>query len=232
MTRHAPSSRSAAPEYGVATHPWALILVILLISAASLSDIDITEAIIQKFSAHYGEPAGDRLRAWRTLMDKKDSLSESAKLKLVNDFFNQLRPVTDIELWRKEDYWATPLEALGVNGADCEDYSLAKYFTLRSMGISEDKLHITYTKAIEYNEAHMVLAYYPSDNEAPLILDNLNKDILSASERNDLKPVYSFNGAGLWLSVNRAKGKRVGGPQKVSLWQDFMQRFEQEMGSI
>ena len=59
---------------------------------------------------------------------------------------------------------------LGINSADCEDYAISKYFTLISMGVDEANLRITYVKALELNEAHMVLAYYASPSSTPPIL--------------------------------------------------------------
>ncbi len=210
----------------------AAILVLAAVSLLAGSDLEITEQTIRRVAEQYGEDAGRRMRDWRDIIAENENSDEQSKLRAVNAFFNRLRPVTDQELWNKEDYWATPIEAIGRNGADCEDYSLAKYFTLRRLGVAEDKLHITYVKAVELNEAHMVLAYYATPQSEPLILDNLNEEILGAEQRLDLKPVYSFNGAGLWTSVNRARGKRVGPPGQIGLWKDFLIRLEQQLGSI
>jgi predicted transglutaminase-like cysteine proteinase len=199
---------------------------------ASDGELNLTDAVLQQISNAHGAVAEARVRAWRDLLLQRSETHEKKMLALANDFFNRLRPMRDIELWRKEDYWATPIEALIANGGDCEDYSLAKYLTLRHMGIAEEKLHITYVKALELNEAHMVLAYYPSATATPLILDNLNPQILPADQRTDLKPVYSFNGAGLWTSINRARGKRVGNAQQIGLWRDFLERMKKELGAI
>ena len=92
------------------------------------------------------------------------------------------------------DYWAAPIEALKSGKGDCEDYAIAKYMTLISMGIGAENLRITYVKATDFGQAHMVLAYYETLNEVPLILDNLNSNILPATKRPDLIPVYGFNG--------------------------------------
>ncbi|BBN52020.1 hypothetical protein TRE132_01450 [Pseudomonas chlororaphis subsp. aurantiaca] len=54
----------------------------------------------------------------------------------------------------------TPVEALWKGAGDCEDYAIAKYFSLRHLGVSSDKLRITYVKALRQNRAHMVLTYY------------------------------------------------------------------------
>ena len=145
--------------------------------------------------------------------------------KFVNDFFNQARFVDDQTLWNEEDYWATPVELLARNAGDCEDYAIAKFFTLLSAGFNEDKLQISYVKALELNQAHMVLAYYEAPDAEPLILDNINSNILPASERPDLEPVYSFNGLGLWLNrFERDKAKRLGGPEVMSNWNDMLRR--------
>ena len=40
----------------------------------------------------------------------------------------------DTEIWGEPDYWATVLETLGRGAGDCEDFSIAKYVTLKAMG--------------------------------------------------------------------------------------------------
>ena len=125
----------------------------------------------------------------------------------------------------KKDYWATPVEFLASNGGDCEDFSLAKYFTLRILGVPESKINLTYVKAWKINQAHMVVTYYSSPGAEPLVLDNLVDEIKPASERSDLYPVYSFNGSGLWVSKERGRGKLVGKSDKLSLWNDFLMRM-------
>lgn len=75
----------------------------------------------------------------------------------------------------------------------------------------------------------MVLAYYPSPDAEPWILDNLTARIQPAGERNDLVPVYSFNGADLWLAVNRLEGKKVGDADRLSRWQAYQAKLMQQM---
>ncbi len=53
-----------------------------------------------------------------------------------------------------------PLEFLGSNAGDCEDFTIAKYFSLLELGVSDKKLRLVYVKTIELNQFHMVLAYY------------------------------------------------------------------------
>jgi predicted transglutaminase-like cysteine proteinase len=125
---------------------------------------------------------------------------------------------------KKSDYWATPIEFLLKGAGDCEDYSIAKYYTLLEMGVAENKMRITYVKSLTLNQAHMVLTYYESPQAIPFVLDNLITSIKPASERTDLLPVYSFNGSSLWLAKNKASGNPVGNSENLSLWQDLKQR--------
>lgn len=186
-------------------------------------DIDLT--IIKQVKERFGNKAVARLRYWQTIIRDSKNKTADEQLEIANSFFNQVRFLSDQEHWQREDYWATPLEMLVTNGADCEDYSIAKYFTLRELGIPDEKLKITYVKAVQLNQAHMILAYYPSPGAEPLILDNLINEILPASQRPDLIPVYSFNGEGLWLSkLSSQEGKRIGNANKLESWKDLMTR--------
>ncbi|OUR86232.1 sulfate adenylyltransferase, partial [Cycloclasticus sp. 44_32_T64] len=182
--------------------------------------------LILKVKAKYGEQAADRVLSWQALVKSAQSLPEKEKLKRVNDFFNQqVEFVDDSYLWGAVDYWATPLEVLAKGAGDCEDYSIAKYFTLRELGVSDSKMRITYVKAIELNQAHMVLTYFEKPGVVPMVLDNLNPIIKLASKRRDLLPVYSFNGSGLWLAKARGTGKKVGGSSRLNKWGDLKSRM-------
>ncbi|MCB1868699.1 MAG: transglutaminase-like cysteine peptidase [Gammaproteobacteria bacterium] len=161
-------------------------------------------------------------------MSENRNKDEPTKLLLVNDFFNRLKFSTDLKLWGKEDYWATPVEAMGIGGADCEDYSIAKYFTLRELGVQDDKLRIMYVKAVSLNQAHMVLAYYKTPGSVPEVLDNIVGKIVPADQRPDLVPVYSFNASDLWLAKSRGLGQYVGKSDRIGLWQDLRKRMEIE----
>ncbi len=166
----------------------------------------------------------DKIASWEELINKSGNLSEPDKLKAVNNFFNrQYRFVDDIRNWNENDYWATPIEATVKGAADCEDYSISKYFTLRRLGIPSAKLRITYVKALKYNQAHMVLTYYATPTSDPLVLDNLIPDIRPASQRRDLLPVYAFNAEGLFIP-----GKKSGDSKKLSRWQDVLKKMRAE----
>lgn len=169
-----------------------------------------------------------RVDAWKNLIKNGSKWSDVQKLNSVNDFINEVEFVDDIYHWGKEDYWATPLQTLVTKAGDCEDLSIAKFFTLKAMGFDERKLRLTYVKALDINKAHMVVSYFVRPNAEPLVLDNLNKTILPASQRQDLVPVYSFNVAGLWLSKRDTGTQYAGSSKRMSLWQGLLRSMDVE----
>lgn len=201
-----------------------LILAISL-CASLLYGFELSDKLLGFIESKYGQSARSRLELWQRLATTPSQLTTIQQLNQVNVFFNRATFKSDIQHWGQEDYWATPVELLATNAGDCEDYSIAKYYTLKTMGISVEKLRITYVKAIRLNQAHMVLAYYETPDAEPLILDNLISEIKPASQRTDLVPVYSFNGDGLWLSKQRGQGKRIGEAKKLSRWVDLNTRL-------
>lgn len=203
-----------------------LLSLVLGVAAQSLREED--KRMIAAVQQFYGVTAAKRTQSWRSMVNNVQSqqVSEREILSRVNIFFNRLRFIDDIKLWGKEDYWATPLEFIGVGGGDCEDFSLAKYFTLRELGISDDKLRMVYVKALRLNQFHMVVAYYPSPSAVPYILDNLEGSIRLATERTDLAPIYSFNGQHLWLMRERGQGELAGKASRLSLWNDLRGRWD------
>jgi len=199
----------------------------MLLAGLTLANWDFAQ-ILKNAESRYGNlgQARARILDWEALIKSSAALPELDKLNEVNRFFNRkVRFVDDIQLWRENDYWATPVEMLVKGAGDCEDYSIAKYFTLRRLGIPSEKLRITYVKALNYNQAHMVLTYYASPSAEPLVLDNLINDIRPASQRKDLLPVYAFNAEGLYLpGSNTLKSDS----KKLSRWQDILKKMHAE----
>lgn len=208
-----------------------LVLSVVLPCAGGV--VDFSANLLVYVGTRFGHEAPPRLLVWQKLVRDMKGVSGSAKpltdtqtLKKVNDFFNQVAYDTDQHLWGVEDYWATPVEFLGIFGGDCEDYVVAKYFSLKELGIPIERLRLTYVKAIKLAESHMVLAYYPKPDAEPLILDNLIGEIRLASLRTDLEPVYSFNDDDLWLPNGAAK---KGGASQVRLWRNLLEKMDKEL---
>ena len=221
-------------EFAALSAGWILIaafIIGLLVSTlCTAGEFTLTRQAIARINQEYGEYARQRVVYWQELIRSGAGLSDREKLRRVNDFFNALEFVNDIDHWGKKDYWATPLETLVSNGGDCEDFSIAKYFSLLEMGIPADKMRLTYVKALRLNQAHMVLTYFPSADDDPLVLDNLDKEISPATRRDDLQPVYSFNGDGLWLAKTRlAESRHIGRADRLAPWRDVIARISDEL---
>ena len=204
-----------------------LFFVTLTCHAFSGSGFSLDETVLAAAEEKYGTSARLRLNEWVELIRNDKSMTDMKKLIKVNDFFNSFEFVEDSLHWEQPDYWATPVEFLASNGGDCEDFSLAKYFTLKAMGVNERRLNLTYVKALSLDQAHMVLTYFEVPGEEPLVLDNLIGDIKLASERTDLLPVYSFNGTGLWIAKMRGQGDLVGKSDQLRRWKELLTRMPQ-----
>ncbi|KXI28997.1 transglutaminase-like cysteine peptidase [Paraglaciecola hydrolytica] len=192
------------------------------------ADATVSKNTLKKVQQIYGTQASQNVAKWNDLLLELAGQDIQEQLSKVNDFFNRQKFVDDIVHWNKEDYWATPIEFIASGGGDCEDFSIAKYFSMRALGVPASKLRLMYVKALEYNMAHMVLAYYEQPNVVPLVLDNINKNILPANQRGDLQPVYSFNGEGLWAAKEQGRGKQLQNGGNNSLWKDLTSRMNLE----
>ncbi len=135
---------------------------------------------------------------WSELAAGWKNLPYEEQLKAVNTYFNQWPYRLDPELWGVPDYWETPREFLQKSG-DCEDYSIAKYYALRALGVPADKLRIVVVINTFRNQAHAVLAAYT--NNDVLILDNMSNLILSHTQAGHYRPQLSVNENYRWAHV-------------------------------
>ncbi len=205
----------------------ALICVLAVLPHAG--EIDFSPGLLRYAAKQWGDLAPMRLFDWQQQVRKLQAGTASARdeqyfLQQVNSFWNKTPYLEDQAHWASPDYWATPVETKGSNGGDCEDYVFGKYFTLKELGIPVRKLRITYVKATDTKEPHMVLAYYPQPEADPLILDNLIGAILPASKRTDLQPVYSFNHDDSWMSQGIVKRQ----PSELRLWRELLDKMVKE----
>jgi predicted transglutaminase-like cysteine proteinase len=195
----------------------------------------VTPGLVKRFEARFGPDSTTRIGGWQTLVRsiaaarRQLSGNDLELLGPVNTFFNRLPFVADLTHWGVEDYWASPAEALASNGGDCVDFSIAKYFTLKELGVPIERLRITYVKAVRLNQAHMVLAYYPAPGAAPLILDNLDEKVRPASERPDLIPVYSFNDDDVLLVRLGQADASAGSSSQIRSWRGLLDKLEKEL---
>lgn len=205
-------------------------LLFLLVFTLSVAG-NFTQSYFAKMDQHFFDniayrfmPSGasQLIQTRQLLMGhvKQKETNNISTLRFVNDLLNRVPQVEDTVHWGIVDYWASPAELIAGNGGDCEDFVIAKYFALRESGIPAEKMRLTYVKSFQGGkiENHMVLAYYPAPTSEPLILDNIQPQMLPASKRPDLLPVYEFNGE---LS------DKFSGPA-MRRWDDLIGRLNKE----
>ncbi|GAB4355376.1 MAG: transglutaminase-like cysteine peptidase [Gammaproteobacteria bacterium] len=193
-----------------------------------VDESQMVEALVDRF----GSERLAVLRRWRDLVAGAAGLAEREKLAAVNDFFNRHTRFSDDRLiWGEDDYWATPIETIGRAEGDCEDFSVAKYFTLRELGVPAERLRLTYVRAriggaqSPVSQAHMVVSYYPTPGSEPLVLDNLIGSIRPASERPDLVPVFSFDLNGIYIGGAKQAGSSLA---RLSRWRSLLLRMREQ----
>lgn len=223
------NSNLLKPLFRMATFILLMLLGFSFISAAGYDFDKLSMLARQK----YGEEAQKDIQELQQLVAQLKTAPETEKLKKINDFFNnKITFGEDIDIWGQSDYWSTPLESIGRQAGDCEDFSIAKYMFLRAVNVPNNKLRLTYVKATLNNSgqrsarAHMVLSYYATPQAEPLILDSLVTEIYPASVRKDLSPIFSFNDKGLWVGNNTSpKGDSQ---SHLSRWRDVLLRMQMD----
>ncbi len=155
------------------------------------------------------------------------ALTEREQVARVNTFFNRIPRSHDSATWGRKDYWATPTELLQRRRGDCEDVAIAKYFTLRRLGIGDERLRLAYGKIVDMRrgviEPHMVLIYMP-DASTQLILDSLNRDMAKMSARHDLVIEYIFNVDSVWRWQD-SRPVLLGRSDVIGPWHDLLLRL-------
>ena len=195
----------------------------------------VTPGLFARYAGRFSHGARGRMEGWIEFVKSIEARQLPAAraigtelLEPVNSFFNRVPSAADLEIWGVEDYWATPAETLSINGGDCEDYAIAKYITLKELGVPITKLRLVYAKTWWSRDAHLVLAYYSDPRADPLILDNLQGSIQPAAERPDLIPVFTFNDEDLFLPQKDASVLKVS-PLSNRRWREVIEKLQREL---
>lgn len=193
------------------------IIILFLIFSSSSANFSSSN-LIKKVEKKYKRFAKNRFIALEKTIKRASKKCEEKKLEMINNFFNYVPYGNDKDIYGVNDYWATPYEFLARDKGDCEDYVIAKYLVLKHLGVSSQKMFLSYVRLKGSKEAHMVLSYFKTPSSEPLILDSVNKRIFNASKRTDLTPIYNFN-------PNILKnGKRTSAHKK---WDRLMKNFRE-----
>lgn len=150
----------------------------------------ITTQQLESMKHTYGQRAAQRLENWNNVMKNAESKEEQIQVRNINSYFNQYRYKQDKYNWKNVEYWASFSEFIGKGTGDCEDYALAKYYSLRKLGIPSYKLRLISGKF--KGKGHLLLAYY-KDGDDPYILDNNSRYLGKLSKSYRFKAETYFN---------------------------------------
>ena len=135
----------------------------------------------------------NRLTKYQNMKKEIKDYELIKKLSYVNTFMNKTFSAHDISSQSSLDHWATPKEFLLQGHGDCEDYAIAKYFTLLEIGIPKEKLYFAVVDMKGEKNSHMVLLYLENKKSTPLVLDNLSFLVIPFTKRPNLIPRFAFN---------------------------------------
>lgn len=188
-----------------------LIISILLISTLIFGkELIFTQLDIEKIRKSPNPNAVlKRIDKYKELKLKIKDYESFRKISHINTFFNRILPQYDNQKYGISDYWSTRKEFLIDGRGDCEDYVIAKYFSLIENGFDKNRLFLAVVKVQGEQTDHMVLLYFENLKEIPLVLDNLSFKVMSLNKRTDLSVKFIFNEKASFLMEKNKISKRV-----------------------
>ena len=154
--------------------------------------------VLARFQRDLQNPQGNQqLMMLRSKLSKYKSMSLKDKVVAVNTLLNARPYVEDTRNYGKTDYWATPVEFLQ-RGGDCEDYAIAKYASLRALGVPADQMRVAIVLDKQLGIHHAILIVYDQNRKA-YVLDNQSRTVRDLSTVTRYKPIYSINQQSWWL---------------------------------
>jgi len=187
-----------------------LIYILLVSTLIYGQTLEFTKNDIEKIKNSPNKTAIlKRVENYNKLKKKIINYNTYRKLSHINSFFNRIMPQYDKQKYGINDYWSTRKEILIDGRGDCEDYVIAKYFSLLENGFHKDKLFLAVVKVKGEINDHMVLFYFKEKNDIPLVLDNLSFKVLPLNKRPKLEVKFIFNEEESYIMNNYKKSKRV-----------------------
>jgi predicted transglutaminase-like cysteine proteinase len=150
----------------------------------------------RRLPCRLGDDLQCRADNWRNLLAALQRAADDVRIRDVNAFMNKAAYITDLRNYGIGDYWATVREFLDKDG-DCEDFAIAKYFSLKALGFDPGRMRIVVVEDLNLKTPHAVLALYT--DSGVLILDNQIALPVRADSIVHYKPLYSINESAWWL---------------------------------
>lgn len=138
---------------------------------------------------------------WAKFLKSLKGKDKITQIREVNARMNKATYITDDRNWGKKDFWATPGEFMARFG-DCEDFAIAKYLSLRILGIPDRNMRIVAVKDLNLKVGHAILVIIFKDRKSKkrrfLVLDNQIKKVIDSRKIRHYQPVFSINKSKWW----------------------------------
>jgi len=138
------------------------------------------------------------LNRWFKFIDSIRHLPKKAQVEAVNRYANKNPYVLDIVNYGLNDYWAIIRELL-FNGGDCEDYAIAKFFSLGMLEFPMDDIRIVILQDTNLRIAHAVMAVRLGNDV--FIMDNQTDHVISHRKIVHYVPLYSLDEKSWWVHM-------------------------------
>ncbi len=153
--------------------------------------------MFKRFERSMAQPHGQKvIGSWQREIVSYRGLPLEQMADRVNSYVNKTNYIVDNRNWGKSDYWETPIEFFD-RGGDCEDFAIAKYVSLRALGVPEERMRIAIVQDMIKDIPHALLVVYT--DSGPLILDNQTDRAEKASRVTRYRPIFTINRHAWWL---------------------------------
>ncbi len=164
------------------------------------------------FGQYYGKNSLKRINIIINKLKKSKKLSLSKQFESINNLFNKFTYLADNIHWHKSNHWASPLEFIGTNAGDSEDFALIKYVALISLGIKKEKLKLMQYKNnknfVDKSGEYIVLAYFHRASKNPIIFDKVNKKLRQVDVKK-LEYIKIIDNTNFWNKYFNIKSNSI-----------------------
>lgn len=139
---------------------------------------------------------------WKDYLDSISGDERLQQIRSVHERMNRTTYRLDINNYAQSDYWASPNQFFHLD-RDCEDYAIAKYFSLRALGFQEATLRIVVLDDLNLGIPHAVLVVLLDGKF--YVLDNQISQVVNERVIRHYRPIYALNESGWWLYYRSTK---------------------------
>jgi len=135
---------------------------------------------------------------WADFVSHARGLDGVALYTAVNEFVNtSVQFQADSTLEDVLDDWVTPISLISTAQGDCEDFALAKFWLLETLGVDKSDLYIVVVQDLVVQLPHAFLAVRDGDNV--WLLDSRTNRPLSPDEVEGIVPVITIGESAAYL---------------------------------